>query len=95
AQELVAHGRSVEEIARLIKVDGLIYQDLGDLEEAVRRGNPHLQRFESSCFSGEYVTADIDSKYLSALEQQRADAAKTEKRARADASNVVGLHNAS
>ena len=93
AQELVAHGRSVEEITRLIKADGLIYQDLSDLEHAVRRGNPHIQRFEASCFSGEYVTADIDQVYLSDLEQQRADAAKSEKRDRADASNVVGLHN--
>jgi amidophosphoribosyltransferase len=95
ARELVAYGRSVEEIARLIKVDGLIYQDLSDLEEAVRRDNLPVQQFEASCFSGKYVTADIDSNYLIALEQRRADKAKSEQRVRADASNVVGLHNAS
>jgi len=93
AQELVAHGRSEEEIARVINADGLLYQDLSDLEHAVGRRSSHIQRFEASCFSGEYVTADIDQVYLSDLEQKRADAAKSEKRDRIDASNVVGLHN--
>jgi len=47
------------------------------LEEAVRRGNPRLQRFDSSCFTGEYVTGDIDRDYLECLARERSDAAKT------------------
>jgi amidophosphoribosyltransferase len=39
AHELIAHGRSEEEIAQAIGADYLIFQDLADLEEAVRRGN--------------------------------------------------------
>ena len=56
AHELIAHGRSEAEIAEAIGADYLIFQDLSDLEEAVRRGNPVLQRFDASCFTGEYVT---------------------------------------
>ena len=77
ASELIAHGRNEEEVAEAIGVDRLIFQDLPDLEEAVRRGNPRLRRFDTSCFSGEYVTGDIDSSYLHCLEEQRSDDAKT------------------
>ena len=52
-----------------------IYQDLDDLIESVRELNPDLKDFETSCFNGEYVTGDVDSKYLSWLETRRADAA--------------------
>jgi len=41
ARELIAHGRTEEEVARTIGADHLIFQDLADLEEAVRRGNPN------------------------------------------------------
>jgi len=76
AHELVAHGRSEAEITDLLGADRLIYQDLADLEEAVRRGNLQLQRFDSSCFTGEYVTGDIDAQYLDRLERNREDAVR-------------------
>ncbi|WP_019939112.1 amidophosphoribosyltransferase [Bordetella sp. FB-8] len=70
-QELIATGRSDEEIARTIGVDGLIYQDLSDLQQAIRDLNPALQRVEASCFDGQYVTGDITPEYLARLSQSR------------------------
>lgn len=92
APELIAHGRTEDEIARAIGADYLIFQDLADLEEAVRRGNPRLQRFDSSCFTGEYVTGDIDRDYLECLARDRSDAAKAPKNPHAE-SAIIDLHN--
>jgi len=91
ARELIAHGRTEEEVARAIGADHLIFQDLGDLEEAVRRGNPQLKRFDSSCFTGEYVTGDIDRDYLDCLARARADTAKMGRRSTDNA--IIDLHN--
>jgi amidophosphoribosyltransferase len=49
----------------------LVYQDLDDLKDAVRRANPRLTSFETSCFDGVYVTGDITSDYLRDIELQR------------------------
>jgi len=76
AHELIAHGRSEEEVARAIGADHLIFQDLFDLEEAVRRGNRALKTFDASCFTGEYVTGDIDRAYLDCLARERSDSVK-------------------
>lgn len=78
--ELVANGRSDEEIAREIGADRLIYQDLEDLVDAAREGNPAIQRFDSSCFDGVYVTGDVSRDYLRRVELARNDAAKTTRR---------------
>ncbi|MDE1898229.1 MAG: amidophosphoribosyltransferase [Xanthomonadaceae bacterium] len=77
--ELVAHGRSEEEIRVLLGADGLIYQDLDDLIAAVAEGNDKLARFDTSCFSGEYVTG-LDDGYLDALQTARSDDAKSRRR---------------
>lgn len=69
--ELVAHGRTEDEIAVAIGADRLVYQDLGDLIDAVRRGNPAIEHWDTSCFSGEYVTGDVDEPYLATLEASR------------------------
>jgi len=73
--ELIAHGRSSEEIAKEIGADWLLYQTLSDLIEAVHVGNRKVDAFDTSCFNREYVTG-IDEVYLSRLEQQRSDATK-------------------
>ncbi|MEJ7138705.1 amidophosphoribosyltransferase [Amphibiibacter pelophylacis] len=57
--ELVAHDRSLEEIRTYIGCDALIYQDLDALKSCVASLNPAMQRFEASCFSGEYVHGEI------------------------------------
>lgn len=79
ADELIAHGRSVEEIEKLLGCDWLVYQDLEDLEAAVREGNPQLQHFDSSCFDGKYVTG-IDEGYFERIGQARSDEAKKKRR---------------
>ena len=73
--ELIAAHRSEEEVAREIGADALIYQDLDALRDAVRALNPKLKSFETSCFDGRYITGDITSDYLQAIETQR-DAAR-------------------
>jgi amidophosphoribosyltransferase len=72
--ELIATGRSDEEIARAIGADNLVYQDLHDMQQSVRDLNPRLSRFEASCFDGEYVTGDITAEYLARLGQSRGEA---------------------
>jgi amidophosphoribosyltransferase len=79
-KELIAHDKSPAEVAEFIGADKLIYQDLGDLIDAVRRGNPRIQRFDTSVFTGEYITGDITPDYLASLEQERSDEAKQKRK---------------
>jgi amidophosphoribosyltransferase len=76
-EELIAYNRNVGDIADLIGADGLIYQDLPDLIDACRRGNPSVPRFDTSCFSGEYVTGDVSAGYLDYIGELRNDDAKS------------------
>ena len=76
--ELIAHGRSAQEINQLIGADGLIYQELDDLVDAVRELNPDLRSFEDSVFSACYITKEVDDAYLEALARKRNDGAKQE-----------------
>jgi amidophosphoribosyltransferase len=76
ASELVAYGRTDEEVCREIGADKLIFQDLPDLIKAVHQGNRKLQGFEDSVFTGKYITGDVRPEYLVALEQLRNDGAK-------------------
>jgi amidophosphoribosyltransferase len=69
--ELIAAHRSEDEVAREIGADALIYQDLEALKDAVRRANPKLTSFETSCFDGIYITGDITSDYLRSIEIRR------------------------
>ena len=69
--ELVAYGRTDEEINKMIGADQLIYQSVEDMKQAVRDINPNLKDFEASCFDGHYVTGDITESYLDALEAAR------------------------
>ncbi|SEJ99084.1 amidophosphoribosyltransferase [Paraburkholderia diazotrophica] len=69
--ELVAHGRSDEEVARLIGADFLVYQDVDALKSAVRDINPALKEFEASCFDGNYITGDVTTEYLDRIESAR------------------------
>lgn len=71
--ELVAHGRDTDSIASAIGADLVIFQTLPDLIESVRQFNPAITAFDCSVFTGDYVTGDVDEKYLSHLESLRAD----------------------
>ena len=94
-QELIAHGRTEEEVAELIGADWLIFQDLEDLIAASSEGNPDIQEFECSVFTGEYVTGDIDAEYLGEIDQQRKDAVRSASGNLGDESATVGLYNSS
>ncbi|MDR6991412.1 amidophosphoribosyltransferase [Luteimonas sp. 3794] len=78
--ELVAHNRTEKEIEEFLGCDWLIYQDLADLETAVAGPKFPDRRFDSSCFSGEYVTG-IEAGYFERLQQLRSDDAKKKRRA--------------
>jgi len=78
--ELIAHDRSVEDIEKLIGCDWLVYQDLQDLEAAVAGPKHPGMKFDTSCFSGEYVTG-VGEGYFEALQAQRSDEAKAKRRA--------------
>jgi len=74
--ELIATGKSVEELAKNIGADELIFQDLDDLKDAITEAAPGLSHFDTSVFDGKYVTGDVTEEYLATLEKQRNDAAK-------------------
>jgi amidophosphoribosyltransferase len=76
ADELVASGRTDAEVAAFIGADWLVYQDLDDLVRAVRYDNGDIADFDTSCFSGCYVTDDVTPAYLERLQNERSDDAK-------------------
>lgn len=91
--ELLATGRSDEQICSEIGADALVYQDLDALVRDVQLGNPDIQQFDCSCFDGRYVTGDITEDYLSAIEALRGDGSKLRKPANSSTQldlNLVG-----
>jgi len=82
ASELVASGRTAQQVQEFIGADWLVYQDLDDLIKAVHHDDAEITEFDTSCFSGEYVTGDVSPEYLLQLEQQRNDRAKSQRDSR-------------
>jgi len=73
-EELVAHERNDEDIAKVIGADKVVYNDLEELEDAVRmceRSNEGeaipFDKFDASCFNGVYVTPEVTEEYMAAL----------------------------
>lgn len=101
AHELIAHGRSVEELSDLIGSDWLIFQNIEALEESVRRGNPKIKQFDASVFNNDYITGDITKEYLDELEQARNDSAKNSEMENSDSNQndndedgaLIDMHN--
>jgi amidophosphoribosyltransferase len=79
ATELVAAGHSEDEVARIIGADWLMYQDLDDLVVACRHDHARITDFDTSCFSGYYVTGDVTTEYLARLERDRSDGARAQR----------------
>jgi amidophosphoribosyltransferase len=71
--ELIAYGRTEEEVCREITADALVYQDIDALKRSISDVNPMLKKFEASCFDGEYITGDISRDYLDRIEFARAN----------------------
>lgn len=90
AHELIAHNRTEDEVRVAIGADRVIYQELNDLIDAVRRGNPNIKHFDTSCFSNEYITGDIDDAYLERTEALRNDNAQA---ARNSANSIIEMQN--
>lgn len=88
--ELIAYGREVDEIAQLIGVDRLIFQDLEALTSSVQQENPSITDFDCSVFTGVYITGDITAEYLDNVAGLRNDSAK--KQREKDATNLE-IHN--
>lgn len=72
-EELIAHQRSEEQIADFIGADWLIYQNLNDLIDSAREGNPEIDSFETSVFDGNYICGSVTKEYLTNLESDRRD----------------------
>lgn len=69
--ELIAHGRSDEEIRVALGADALVFQDVESMKRAVTELNPRLTSFDTSCFDGNYITGDITPEYLERIEMAR------------------------
>jgi len=69
--ELIAYGRTEEEVCREITADALVYQDVEALRRSIADANPMIRSLEASCFDGVYVTGDISRDYLDRIETSR------------------------
>ncbi len=74
--ELIAHGRTQEEIRAYIGADALIYQDVDAMKRVVSQLNPAIVGFEASCFDGQYITGDVSAADFEAIQTQRTEARK-------------------
>jgi amidophosphoribosyltransferase len=90
-EELIGCGRDDDGIREAIGADWLVYQDLDDLVEAVSEGNPDIKQFDTSVFTGTYVTGDVGEDYLRGLQASRNDESKTKRREQDE--EVIDLHN--
>lgn len=75
-EELVAHDRTSDEVQQAIGADWLIYQDLEDLFESVRKRNPEITDFDAACFTQNYVTGTVSDEYLKEQGLTRSDGHK-------------------
>lgn len=91
--ELIANGKTTEEIAKVIGADWLVFQDIEDLKKACLEGSKtQASQFDCSVFDGKYVTGDVDEAYLARLLELRNDESKNKKQGAAENVNI-DLHN--
>ncbi|MFK7962563.1 MAG: amidophosphoribosyltransferase [Burkholderiaceae bacterium] len=69
--ELMAHGRTENEIRMALGADAMVYQTAQAMRQSITDANPRLTSFDDSCFTGQYVTGDVDEAYLDRLEVSR------------------------
>jgi amidophosphoribosyltransferase len=74
--ELIAVGKTDEQIAEAINADRVIYQTIEGMKRAIlqsqRADHPtRIVDFDASCFDGCYVTGDITSEFLIGLAKSR------------------------
>ncbi len=66
--ELVAHGRTIPEIAEELGADYMVYQEVEDLKAAILEGSPDVEDLDMSCFDGRYITGTVSDEYLAWVE---------------------------
>jgi amidophosphoribosyltransferase len=70
-EELIASGRTQDEIRDFIGADALIYQDVDAMKRVVGKLNPSVVSFEASCFDGRYITGDVSVDDFTTMREQR------------------------
>ncbi len=97
--ELIAHGKTVEQVREAIGADWLLFQDIEDLIASCAEGSLLPMDFECSVFTGEYVTGDVTDDYLNKLQERRNDVAKQKREAASggggEDEDIIDLHNMS
>ncbi|GAA1603406.1 amidophosphoribosyltransferase [Leucobacter chromiireducens] len=66
--ELIAHDRTNAQINAAMGSDALVYQTVEGMNRAILAGQSAVTELEQSCFTGEYVTGNIDAEYLAWVE---------------------------
>jgi len=69
--EFIARNATVEQIAKRLGADKVIYQSLESLKKAVHLGNKNLTQFCGACFDGNYPTGDVTPEILKSIENSR------------------------
>ena len=70
-KELVAYGLTVDQICKVIGADELFYQEVDDLVDSAKEGNPKITNFCYACMSGKYPTAEVTKELLAKAESAR------------------------
>jgi amidophosphoribosyltransferase len=70
-KELIAHGRTLEEVRQFIGADALIYQDVEAMKRVVGQLNSQVVGFEASCFDGKYITGNVSAEDFDTMSAQR------------------------
>jgi amidophosphoribosyltransferase len=69
--EFIATNSTPEQIANKIGADKVIYQNVQDMQEAVRKQNREIKSFCKACFTGIYPTGDVSNHMLEQIEKER------------------------
>jgi len=67
--ELIAHDRTISEIADQLEIDNLVYQSVENLRKSILTDSP-INDLEMSCFTGTYVTGTVNQEYLNWVENE-------------------------
>jgi len=68
-KELIAHNKSINQIAQRLEIDNLVYQSVENLKKSIVDGSS-VEDLEMCCFTGSYVTGNIDEEYLDWIEME-------------------------
>jgi len=67
--ELIAHDKSIQEIAKKLEIDDLVYQSVENLKKSIINDSS-INDLEMCCFTGLYVTGNVQEEYLNWIEKE-------------------------